>query len=164
LIFPQLYSKFHGISRKDGSRHALSKLVLIFFYCYGCPNFFYYNVCSVFCILCKCVLLPPGVNPIAVKYFYVSFYQATNHLSLNSDKLTIYLETFRHLRNQRMPDSTYIYFILVIGFLFSYRMICEWNFRKRLVTVLTNITLPTLQPEDSLPCYNCVTALDVPEG
>jgi hypothetical protein len=103
------------------------------------------------------VLLPPGVNPIAVKYFYVSFYQMTNHLSLHSDKLIIYLETVRHLSNQRMPDITYKYFILLIGFVYSYRLICEWNFRKRLVTVLINITLLTLQPEESLPCCNCVT-------
>jgi fructose-specific phosphotransferase system IIC component len=39
------------------------------------PNFFIvmYFPFSVYCVLfvCKCVLLPPGVNPIAVIYIYV---------------------------------------------------------------------------------------------
>jgi hypothetical protein len=106
---------------------------------------------SVSCVLfvCKCVLLPPADNPFAVQYMSVD--QATNHLSHHSDKLIIYLETALHLRNERMPDITYIYFIFVVGFLCSYRLICEGNFRERLGTMVINITLLTLQPEDSLP-------------
>jgi hypothetical protein len=60
-----------GITRKDRAQPALPKLVLIFFIVMYVPNFFIvmYVPFSVFCVLfmCNCtVLLPPGVNPIAV--------------------------------------------------------------------------------------------------
>jgi hypothetical protein len=65
VIFPQLYGKFQGITRKDETRPALPNFflvivifLLVIFMCI--PS-------SVFCVLvCKCILLPPGVNSIAI--------------------------------------------------------------------------------------------------
>jgi hypothetical protein len=63
VLFPQLYDKCQGITRKDGARPALPNLL---------PNFFLVIVMcvpsSILCVLfvCKCILLPPGVNPIVV--------------------------------------------------------------------------------------------------
>jgi len=85
------------------------------------------------------------------------FYQAANRLSQHSDKHIIYLATTRYLRNKLMPEITYLYFIFVPSFLYSYRLIREWNVCKRLGTMVINKPLLTLQPEVSLPSHNCVT-------
>jgi hypothetical protein len=74
VLFPQLYGKCQGKTRKDGARPALSHII-----CYLCCSVV---ICVVgllfvlFCVLfvCKCVL-PSGDNPIAVnKYKKVSKY------------------------------------------------------------------------------------------
>ena len=57
-FFLQFYGKCQGIPRKDGARPAL-----FLNYVVPCIN------CVVYVLfVCKCVLLPPGVNSIAVKY------------------------------------------------------------------------------------------------
>jgi hypothetical protein len=72
LCFPQLKGKCQGITRKDGARPALPTLVLNCLIFIDVSNFLIvtYVPSSVFCVLfvCKCVLLPPGVYPIAVTY------------------------------------------------------------------------------------------------
>jgi hypothetical protein len=49
MLFPQFEDKFQGITRKDGARLALPKLMT--FYCCLCL-FCYCYVCSVLCIMC----------------------------------------------------------------------------------------------------------------
>jgi hypothetical protein len=73
-----------GISRKDGARSAL---FLISELCCSMYCFVSIMCCSIYSLfvlfyvlfVCKCVLLPPGVNPIAVKY--VISYQESPELS-----------------------------------------------------------------------------------
>jgi hypothetical protein len=65
-VFTCFFLSCKAKTRKDGARPAIPKLV-DFFNCY---------VCSFPCILCTvcvymcAVLLPPSVNPIAVKYHH----------------------------------------------------------------------------------------------
>ena len=82
--FPQLYGKCQGIPRKDGARPALFPNCVV-----PCMNCVVLCIFCVDCVIhvlfvCKCVLLPPGVNPIAVKYIisYIISYQIRNELSL----------------------------------------------------------------------------------
>jgi hypothetical protein len=70
------------------------------------------------------------------------FCQAANHLSQDSDKHILYLETTRYLRNTLMPGITYVCLIFVISFLYSYRLIQEWNVCKRLGTMVDQQTPP----------------------
>jgi hypothetical protein len=58
VLFPQLYGKCQGKTRKDGARTALNVLWLLFVLFY-----------VVF--VCKCVL-PPRDNPIAVNKYIIS--------------------------------------------------------------------------------------------
>jgi len=55
VLFPQLYGKCQGKTRKDGARLALFHM--------SCYFVLFYVL-----FVCKCVL-PPGENPIAVKKY-----------------------------------------------------------------------------------------------
>jgi hypothetical protein len=78
VLFPQLQGKYQGIRRKDGARSAL---FLISELCCSMYCFVSIMRCSLYCLfvlfyvlfVCKCVLLPPGVNPIAVTY-HISYH------------------------------------------------------------------------------------------
>jgi hypothetical protein len=70
MLLHQLEGKCQGITRKEGAQPALSNLLSNIFL--AIVSFLVIVMCvpsSVFCVLfvCKCILLPPGVNPIAVK-------------------------------------------------------------------------------------------------
>jgi hypothetical protein len=75
VLFPQLYGKCQGKTRKDGARPAL---FLVFVLLYVFFVLFYIFLCSLYCLFCDvpcivCVymcilLLPPGGYSIAVKY------------------------------------------------------------------------------------------------
>jgi len=66
MLFPQLYGKCQGKTRKDGARPALFHILVCI--CVVRLLFVLFYVLFV----CKCVL-PPGDNPIAVnKYINVS--------------------------------------------------------------------------------------------
>jgi len=86
VLFPQLYGKCQGKTRKDGARPALF-LIFVLFYVFLCCSM-YCLFCDVLCIVCvyTCtVLLPPGGYPIAVKYiiniinYYYYYYYHHHH-------------------------------------------------------------------------------------
>jgi hypothetical protein len=58
VLFPQLLGKYQAITRKDGARPALPKLVNFFIVMYFNFLIVMYVPFSVFCVLfvCKCVL------------------------------------------------------------------------------------------------------------
>jgi hypothetical protein len=70
--FPQLKGKCQGKTRKDGARSALFQI--------SCYLFFSVVICAVLLLfmllyvlfVCKCVLLPPADNPIAVNKYIIS--------------------------------------------------------------------------------------------
>jgi hypothetical protein len=72
VLFHQLWGKCQGIPCKDGARSALFLISELCFFMYCLCRL----CCSVYCLCrlccsmyCSCtVLLPPGVNPTAVKY------------------------------------------------------------------------------------------------
>jgi len=69
VLFPQLWGKCQGITRRDGARPTLFPVSSCVILCIFC-------ICVVLCIVCvqMCtVLLPPGVNPIAVNKYIVSY-------------------------------------------------------------------------------------------
>jgi hypothetical protein len=105
VLFSHSQGKFQGITRKDVVWPALPILVLNFLIVMDVPNFFIvmYVPFSVSCVLfvCKCVLLPPGVNPVAVKYIS---YQAARGGAV--------FEALRHKTEGRGIDSRW----------------CHWNF------------------------------------
>jgi hypothetical protein len=72
VLFPQLYGKCQGKTRKDGPRTALYHISL-----YLCCSDVIICVVRLFVLfyvvfVCKCVL-PPGDNPIAVNKYIISF-------------------------------------------------------------------------------------------
>jgi len=64
-------------------------------FCVDNVLFYVFFVCVVLCIVCVYVLLPPGVNPIAVKYI-ISYHIISYHIINN---LVIYLDASRSLLN-----------------------------------------------------------------
>jgi len=83
VLFPQLYGKCQGTTRKDGARPALFLIVL--FYVFLCCSV-YCLFCVVLCIVCVYMCteqLPPGGYPIAVKYiisYHISHYIISYHI------------------------------------------------------------------------------------
>jgi len=75
VLFPQLYGKCQGKTRKDGARPALFLVVVLLYVIFV---LFYVFLCSMYCLFgdvpyIVCVYmcteqLPPGGYPIAVKY------------------------------------------------------------------------------------------------
>jgi hypothetical protein len=64
VLFPQLQGKCQGTPRKQGARSALFLISELCCSVYSFVSIVFFYVLFV----CKCVLLPPSVNPIAVKY------------------------------------------------------------------------------------------------
>jgi hypothetical protein len=85
VLFPQLYGKCQGKTRKDGARPVLFLVVVLLYVFFV---LFYVFLCSLYCLFCEvsCIVcvymcteqLPPGGYPIAVKYMsYHIFFRVT---------------------------------------------------------------------------------------
>jgi hypothetical protein len=99
VLFPQLWDKCQGKTRKDGARPALFLIFVLFcvffvFYVFLCYSM-YWLFCDVLCIvdvyMCT-VLLPLGGYPIAVKYIisYKSTIHRVSGISSHTKMLIVY--------------------------------------------------------------------------
>jgi len=86
VLFPQLYGKCQGKTRKDGARPALFLISVLFyvffvlFYVFLCCSM-YSLFCVVLCIVCvyMCTeLQPPGGYPIAVNKYIINSEKVRN--------------------------------------------------------------------------------------
>ena len=81
VLFPQLWGKCQGKTRKDGARPALF-LFFVLFYVFLCCSMYclFFEVLCIVCVYMCTVLLPPGGYPIAVKYI-ISNHIISYHIS-----------------------------------------------------------------------------------
>jgi len=80
VLFPQLYGKCQGKTRKDGARNHSSKMFVLFYVLLVLCRCVY---CVCVCVWMCTVLLPPGGYPIAVNKYITSSETSLTMCSVN---------------------------------------------------------------------------------